>query len=86
MDEHLKCIHEQDWGSLWALLKTHTDHVIEGEKVGGARDRLLRVEIDVKNLKERFWQSSLIGAVIGTLIGSGSKEAIGMFINWLMKK
>ena len=81
--EHVNCLHERDWGALWEVLKAHTIHVAEGDKSGGFRDRLMRVEIDLKTLKERFWQSSLIGGVIGTLIGSGSRDVIGLLFKWL---
>lgn len=95
------CIKEQDWGKLFEALKTITLHVSEGDKVGGFRDRLLESEIALKEIKiqteislknisntikEKFWQSSLIGGIIGVLIGSGCKEAINMLITWVMKK
>mgnify|MGYP007070616734 CR=1 FL=1 len=37
-----------------------------------------------KELKKRFWVSSLIGGIIGALIGSGSGEIIGIFAKWVM--
>ena len=87
MTEHpVECLHENDWGKLWEIIKTHTVHVIEGDKSGGFRDRLMKAEIDIKALKERFWQSSLIGGVIGALVGSGSKDVIVGLINWFLKK
>jgi len=87
MAEHpVECLHENDWGKLWEIIKTHTVHVIEGDKSGGFRDRLMKAEIDIKALKERFWQSSLIGGVIGALVGSGSKDVIVGLINWFLKK
>ena len=82
----LHCLHEQDWGRLWEVIKTHTFHVLEGDKSGGFRDRLIKVEIDLKILKDKFWQSSLIGGVIGAFIGSGSKDAIGLLIKWITGK
>ena len=81
--EHLACLHEQDWGALWEILKVHTAHVTEGDKAGGFRDKLTKVDLDFKNLKERFWQSSLIGGVLGAFIGSGSKDAIQFLIKWI---
>jgi len=84
--EHLACLHEQDWGKLWELIKVHSLHVLEGDKSGGFRERLMKTEIDIKTLRERFWGSSLIGGVIGALIGSGSKDIIVGFISWFMKK
>jgi hypothetical protein len=86
MAEHTGCLHEQDFGKLWEILKTLSDHCIEGDKVGGFRDRLLSAEISIKALKERFWQSALIGGVIGALVGSGSKDVLVIFINWFMKR
>jgi len=80
------CLKEQDWGKLWEIVKTFTFHVQEGDKSGGFRDDILRLKIDVKTLKERFWQSSLIGGIIGALIGSGSKDVIAFLIKWLMGK
>ena len=80
------CLKEKDWGSLWEIIKTHASHVVEGDKSGGFRDRLLKAEIDIKTLKERFWQSSLIGGVIGALIGSGSKDVIAFLVSWIFKK
>ena len=85
MSDHV-CLKEQDWGKLWEIIKTHSNHVIEGDKQGGFRDRLFKVELDVKSLKERFWQSALIGGVIGALIGSGSNDVIVMLIKWFMGK
>jgi hypothetical protein len=86
MNEHLACLKQEDWGKLWEIIKTHSTHVLEGDGKGGYRDRLMKVEFDLKALKERFWQSSLIGGVIGALVGSGSKDIIVALINWLMKR
>ena len=86
MDGHIACLKEGDWGKLWEIIKTHSNHVLEGDQKGGFRDRLLVVELSVKALKERFWQSALIGGVIGALVGSGSKDVLVMLINWFMKK
>ena len=86
LKEHLNCIHERDWGQLWEVIKAHSLHVLEGDKLGGFRDRLMRVEIEVKELRERFWKSALIGGIIGALIGSGSKDVIVSLINWCIKK
>jgi hypothetical protein len=84
--EHEVCLKQEDWGRLWEIVKTHSLHVLEGNKEGGFRDRLLLAETDIKALKQRFWQSSLIGALIGTLIGSSCKEAIQLFVGWFIKR
>ena len=59
-------------------------HVEDGEKEGGFRDRLLIAEREIAELKKRFWASSLIGGVIGALIGSGSKDVICLLVRWLI--
>ncbi|MFA5037972.1 MAG: hypothetical protein WC479_12445, partial [Candidatus Izemoplasmatales bacterium] len=76
MDSHISCLKEGEWGKLWEIIKNHSSHVMEGEKEGGFRDRLLKAEIDIKTIKERFWQSSLIGGIIGALVGTGSKDIL----------
>jgi hypothetical protein len=86
MDNHIACLKEGEWGKLWEIIKNLSAHVIEGEREGGFRDRLLKAEIDIKAMKERFWQSALIGGIIGALVGSGSKDILVIFFNWFMKR
>jgi len=90
---HEVCLREQDWGRLWQLVKTHTDHVIEGDKVGGFRDRVYSVELKNKELEKEIasiskgrWIIGIVSGVIGGLIGSGSKDAIVMVVNYLVGK
>jgi len=85
MEHPLGCLHEQDFGKLWEILKTHSLHVIEGDKSGGFRDRLLVLENEYKMFKSRFWYGSIIGGIIGALLGSGSGDLLGVFIKWIMK-
>jgi hypothetical protein len=67
-------------------------HIREGEKEGGFRDRVVLLEERQKKvlneiipeLKRRFWFSSLIGGVLGALIGSGSGDIVGEFFKWIM--
>jgi len=86
MDEHIACLKEGEWGKLWEILKTHSSHVMEGDQKGGFRDRLLIAEFNIKDLKERFWTSALVGGVIGALVGTGSKDLLVTLINWFIKK
>jgi hypothetical protein len=85
-EEHLACLKQEEWGKLWEIIKLHSAHVMEGDKSGGFRDRLLMVERDMVELKRRFWLSSILGGVIGALIGSGSNDVVVMLIKWIMGK
>ena len=60
-------------------------HIQEGEKAGGVRDRLLLLEQEVAALKKAMWARVIISGLIGGLIGSGSADAIGLFLKWVMK-
>ena len=59
-------------------------HINEGERPGGVRDRLSKLEWEVSEFKKRFWWSSIMGGVIGALIGSGSSDVVINFLNWVM--
>jgi hypothetical protein len=69
-------------------------HISEGEREGGFRDRIIKLEItvqeilsrEIKELKIRFWSSAIIGGLIGALLGSGSNDILAMFIKWIMGK
>ena len=85
MDSEHFCLKEQDWGKLWEILKTHSVHVIEGDKSGGFRDRLLKMEIEVSDLKKSRWITTIVGGIIGGLVGAGSKDVLTTLLNWIMK-
>lgn len=59
-------------------------HITEGEKQGGVRDRVSKLEWKVESIEARFWIPSIVGGVIGALIGSGSSSVILTFVNWIM--
>jgi len=87
------CAKEQDWGKLWEILKTCTDHVVSGDSVGGFRDRLFYLETtrkdlikQISDLTKRMWFVGCVSGIMGGLIGTGSKDIILMFISWLMKR
>ena len=62
-----------------------TKHIEEGEKSGGFRDRLIIVEQNLSALKKAMWIRVIVAGLIGGLIGSGSADALGLFLRWLMK-
>lgn len=95
MDHPTVCLHENDWGKFMANIENLTksfnnmehkisSHIHEGEKPGGVRDRVAKLEWEISELKKRFWYSSAIGGVIGALVGSGSADILRSFLNWLM--
>ena len=98
MIEHpLVCLHENDWGEMKATMKNLfetfsrmenkiCEHIHEGEKTGGTRDRVSHLEWEVIELKRRFWKSSIIGGIIGALVGSGSSEALTLLIRYITKQ
>lgn len=61
-------------------------HVQEGEAVGGYRDQVLTLKLQVDNVKRGIWKVGLTSGFIGALVGSGSKDAIVMLINWFIGK
>lgn len=62
-----------------------TKHVDEGDKVGGFRDRLIILEQEIAALKKAMWVRVGVAGAVGGLIGSGSTEAITLFLRWVMK-
>lgn len=95
MNEHT-CLKEHEWGELSTTMKNieknlsewvkRTElHINEGERPGGVRNRVDKLEWDVSELKKRFWWSAIVGGVIGALIGSGSGDLLRMFITWIMR-
>jgi len=54
-------------------------HIAEGEKVGGYRDRVLKLEQDVKNLK--LWV--FIMGILGSIIGRYAPDLVGLFLRGL---
>lgn len=95
MDHPNVCLKEHQWGELTATLKSIEEnlsswvkrteaHILEGERTGGVRDRVSKLEWEVSELKKRFWFSSIIGGVIGALVGSGSGDLLSIFLKWVM--
>jgi hypothetical protein len=76
-----------------AVLKDNTSyirntvckHIEEGERDGGYRDRLLILEQAVSELKKAMWVRVIVSGFIGGLLGTGSSDAIGVVIKWIMK-
>jgi len=61
------------------------DHIHEGEKDGGFRDRVIILEQSLSALKKAMWIRVGVAGLIGGLIGSGSADALGVFLKWIMK-
>jgi hypothetical protein len=56
-------------------------HVYDGEKVGGYRDRLMKVESDISALKKAEWFRVIIAGLIGGLVANNTPD----FFTMLMK-
>ncbi len=47
-------------------------------------DRVLKTEISIKDLRDRFWLSSLVGGIIGALLGTGATDVMSKLIKWFL--
>jgi len=61
------------------------DHINEGERPGGIRERVFAIEKDISALKKAMWARVSVAGVIGGLIGAGSADAVIELIKWIMK-
>ena len=61
------------------------EHIHEGEKAGGVRERLTLLEVQVKELKKILWIRVFIAGVIGGLVGSKSIDVVTSLIQWIIK-
>ena len=88
MAEH-ECIQEGRISKLESsfeyFIKRTADHIAEGDKVGGYRDRVLLLEQSVSELKKAMWGRVMVAGLIGGLIGSGSADVLRVFLQWLIK-
>jgi len=68
------------------FIKRTADHIAEGDRQGGYRVRVLLLEQAVDALKKAMWIRVGVSGLIGGLIGSGSADAIRVFLEWIMKR
>lgn len=96
MLEENKCVKEEDLGKMGAQLESCLNHVIESNKPGGYRDRVLVLEqtqgafkdtlnILDTHIKTSSTRSAIIGGVIGGLIGAASPTTIQVLASILTK-
>ena len=67
------------------FIKRTADHIAEGDNPGGYRDRLIVLEQSLSSLKKAMWARVSVAGLIGGLVGSGSADALGIFLKWIMK-
>ncbi|GEM_PF-5310281 len=75
LNVHDQCQMQAAWGEIWTKVKIFDKHVEEGEGKGGHRDRLARVENDVRMIKEEKlnttkaaqWRISIIVGILCSL-------------------
>jgi len=76
-----------------AVLKDNTNyikdtickHIVDSDKSGGYRERVLILEQSVSQLKKAMWMRVIVAGFIGGLLGTGSSDAIGLVLKWIMK-
>lgn len=73
-----------------------TNHITEGDKVGGYRDRVLIAESEInviknelyrldKALKTEVFKTGLVGGIIGALVGQLTPEVVKILIQLLTR-
>lgn len=74
---------------LKAAIKRSEDHIYEGEREGGVRDRLSKLETDYEKfkslVKQGYWKACIVTAVVGGLIARSAPDALGAVVNTLIK-
>lgn len=56
------------------------NHIDEGEKSGGFRDRLLVIEEAVSVLKKSYWKTAITCGIIGGLLGKVSPDIFNFLV------
>lgn len=65
------------------FIKRTADHIAEGDKQGGFRDRVVILEQQVSALKKAEWTRVITAGAIGGLIGNLSPDLIRSIL-WLL--
>ena len=88
VDTH-ECIQEQRISKLEASLeyfiKRTGDHIYEGEKSGGHRDRLLLLEQAVDALKKAQWLRGIVSGLIGGFIARAAPDMLAELFKFIAK-
>jgi len=71
--------------SLQNIEKKFCQHIEEADRQGGFRDRVIILEQNLSALKKPMWIRVGVAGLIGGLIGSGSTDALALFIKWIIK-
>lgn len=93
------CEHHMQFASDMAVMKNDLhyirskvcQHVDDGEKEGGFRDRLLLAEKEIMSLRSEIkaiargrWIIGFVSGTVSTLIATGSRDVLLVFIKWIM--
>jgi len=65
------------------FIKRTADHISEGDRQGGYRDRLVILEQQVSVIKQGYWKTAITAGCLGGLIGNLSPDLIKGLL-WLV--
>lgn len=58
-------------------------HIDEGEREGGARDKINRLRTDVDSINKNSWRMNIVCGIVGGLIGSNTPLVINAVFKWM---
>jgi hypothetical protein len=82
------CVKENKWGEFDEFKARALAHILEGEKDGGHRDRLAKVEAQMKILMgagKWFVIAACVGGFLGGIVGKLAPEVADAILKALFK-
>ena len=90
METHT-CLKEKEFAEIQTTLKYISErlltHVVEGDRVGGYRDRLLVMEEclkatkkEISTIKQGYWRACIASGIIGGMLGNLTPDLINVLI------
>lgn len=85
---HEQCQMQAAWGETWTKNKAYDKHIEEGEGKGGHRDRLAKLEVQMKIILSSgkwFVIAACIGGFLGGIVGKVAPEITDAIIKTIFK-